>query len=77
MPEIERRQVAALAPKPFPFMAAQVIFRPGGTRPEIRLNEEVKAVIDVRDKEGVAIKDGDPVFAEHVEALQFHGVTGD
>jgi len=67
MPEIERRQVAALAPKPFPFMAAQVIFRPGGTRPEIRLNEEVKAVIDVNYKEGVAIKDGDPVFAEHVE----------
>jgi len=67
MPEIERRQAAGLLPKPFPFMAAQVIFRPGGTRPEIRLNEEVKALIDVKYKDGVAIKHGDPVFAEHVE----------
>jgi uncharacterized protein (UPF0332 family) len=66
-PEIERRQAAGLIPKPFPFMAAQVIFHPGGTRPEIRLNEEVKAVIDVKYKDGVAINKGDAVLAEHVE----------
>ena len=67
MPEIERRQAAGLLPKPFPFMAAQVIFRPGGTGPEIRLNEEVKAVIDVKYKEGVEIKPGDSVLTDHVE----------
>jgi hypothetical protein len=70
LPEIERRQAAGLAPKPFPFMAGQVIMYADERPVEIRLNEQVKAVLDVKYKDGVSIKIGEPVYANDVKGFK-------
>lgn len=67
LPEVERRQAAGLIPKPYEFIAAQVIFYADGRPRRIRLNEEVVAVIDVKYKNGVPDKIGKPVSSDEVE----------
>ena len=47
-PEIERRREAGRLPEGFELHAAQVIFEMELDAPEIRLNEEVKAVLKIR-----------------------------
>jgi len=47
-PEIEKRRRAGRIPDSFSLYAAQVIMDLDGTAPEVRLNEEVKAVLKVR-----------------------------
>jgi uncharacterized protein (UPF0332 family) len=71
LPEVERRQAADLIPKPFPLLAAQVIIHSDGRPHEIRLNEEVRANLDVKYKEGISDKIGKPVFAHEIERLNF------
>ncbi len=69
LPEIERRQVAGLAPKPFPFIAGQVIMYADARPMEVRLNEEVKAILDVKYKDGVSIQTGQVVYAHDVDGF--------
>jgi uncharacterized protein (UPF0332 family) len=71
LPEVERRQTAGLIPKPFPLLAAQVIIHLDGRPHEIRLNDEVRAILDVKYKEGVGDKTGKAVFAHEIERLNF------
>jgi hypothetical protein len=62
-PEIERRRSANTISSSFHLRAAQVIFNIGAGRPEIRLNEEVKAVMKIKVnkpmKKGDVVKIGD------------------
>ena len=71
LPEVERRQAAGLIPKPFPLLAAQVIIHSDGRPHDIRLNDEVRAVLDVKYKQGVGDKTGKLVFVHEVERLNF------
>jgi HEPN domain. len=57
-PEIDRRIAGGSIQAPFPLKAAQIVFNPG-LPPEVRLNEQVKAVAAVRATR--PIKSGEPV----------------
>jgi len=68
-PEIRRRQETGTAPKPYPVKAAQAIFYGDGRRREIRLNEEVRALGEIKLKEGVLKAEGDGVTVEEIEEI--------
>jgi HEPN domain-containing protein len=68
-PEIRRRQESGAAPKPFPLHAAQVILY-ADTRPhQIRLNEEVQALGEMKLKDGVSKLKGEPVYLSEIEEI--------
>ena len=66
-PEIHRRQEQGVAPKPFQLRKAQVIICPDERPNEIRLNEEVQAVGQIKLKDGVIKKPGDPIYLDEFE----------
>ncbi len=68
-PEIERRQEEGLLDKPFVLKQWQVVFFPGRTKPEVRLNEEAKIIVQFKLKKGRAVKKGEPIFADDVEDI--------
>jgi hypothetical protein len=78
VPEIERRQAAGLAPKPYPLQKAQVVMNVG--RPnQVRLNDEVKAVmsVEVDDEVKRTMQRGDPVFWDTVKSISDVRLTDD
>ncbi len=69
-PEVERRQAAGLAPKPYPFKKAQVVLNVD--RPvQVRLDDEVKAIMSVEVEEEVkgGMKDGQPVPWDVIKSI--------
>ena len=68
-PEIQRRQKKGLAPEPFPLRAAQVILYADGLPAEIRLNEEVQAVGEIKLKGGITKGKGDVIYLHEVEEM--------
>lgn len=68
-PEIRRRQEQSGAPKPFPLRAAQVIIYPNDRPNEIRLNEEVEAIGNMKLKDGITKTKGEVVYLHEVEAV--------
>jgi HEPN domain-containing protein len=62
VPEIERRQATGEAPKPFPLRAAQVLLHPQAGKRTVRLNEEVKAHLGAKLRDGVVKQPGDLVY---------------
>ncbi len=69
-PEIRRRQELGTAPKPFPLRAAQVLIYSDDRPNEVRLNEEVRALAEVRLKSGITKKQGESVYVHDVEGVQ-------
>jgi hypothetical protein len=77
-PEIERRQVAGLAPKPYPLQKAQVVMNVG--RPiQVRLNDEVKAVmsVEVEDEVKLNMQIGQPVRWDAIKSIADVRLTED
>ena len=70
LPEVERRQRAGRATRPFPLRAVQVVFSPDERGPLVRLNEEVKCIAGVALKNGVRKIKGDTVFSTEVAGLR-------
>ena len=52
-PEIERRRAAGLIGDDWPFIAAQIVFNVGGQN-EVRLNDQVKAVLQLKPTRPIA-----------------------
>lgn len=69
-PEIKKRQEKGDAPNPFELYAAQALFFADGRSREIRLNEEVQTVKEVKLKAGVSKKAGDPIFEDELEDIR-------
>lgn len=69
LPEIGRRQELGLLDKPLNLRAAQIIFFPDRRTPEVRINSEVKAIGEVKLKDGVTKKPGEAVFESEREGL--------
>src|SRR5262245_351669 len=67
-PEVQRRQAAGTLPKPFGFRCAQVVMNVGAGAPEVRLNDEVKAVMlgKPRRKD---LKKGDAVYWDDLSSI--------
>jgi HEPN domain-containing protein len=74
-PEIERRREAEALPDNFALSAAQVIFNPGADAPEVRLNEEVTAAVQVEVKRDIA--KGEEVTAGDISAYKAIVLTED
>ena len=70
LPEVRRRQEAGELPKPFGLRAAQVVFDPDRQRPVVRLNEEVRALADMRLKHGIQRGVGEPVMLGEIEEIR-------
>ena len=70
VPAIEERQASGDISRPFPLRSAQVIFFPDGRKPEVRLNEEIKAIGQVKMRAGVSKNAGDPISEQEIEGLQ-------
>lgn len=68
-PAIEMRRAAGLR-TPTMLRAAQVIFYPDGRKPEVRLNEEVRAIGKVKFREGISKKAGEAILEDEVEGLE-------
>jgi hypothetical protein len=70
IPAIEERQSARELPKPAALMSAQVIFFPDGRKPQVRINEEVRAIGQVKMREGVTKNAGDPICQHEIQGLE-------
>lgn len=68
-PDIQRRQNIDELPKPLDLRAAQIIFYPDGRKPQVRINSEVKAIREVKLKNGLSKKAGEPIYAHEIEGL--------
>ena len=68
-PAIAERQAKGELPKPLHLSAAQIIFSPDGRKPLVRINKEIRAISDVRLKEGIGKKAGEPVYDNEIEGL--------
>ena len=71
LPEIDRRQLAGTLPKPVDLRRAQVLLSIGDV-PQVRLNDEVKAIMEGRLK--VAKEEGELIYADEVESIEFVGL---
>jgi hypothetical protein len=69
-PAVEERQPKNELPRPLPLQAAQIIFFPDGSKPLVRVNDEVQAVGEVKLKSGVSKNVGDPIYANEIEGLE-------
>jgi HEPN domain-containing protein len=68
-PEIKRRQDVGQLPAVFAFRAAQIIFYADGRKPELRIDDEVRALAKLKLKEGIIKKAGDPILASELDGL--------
>lgn len=69
-PELLRRQEAGELPKPLKISYAQVILFPDGRKPQVRVNEEVRALCKIKYKDGIVKKVGEPVFDHEIERIE-------
>ncbi len=70
-PEIKRRKEANTLSEPFVLKRAQIIFYSDGKRKnEVRLNSEVKAIVDMKLKSGISKKKGEPIYENEVEGIK-------
>lgn len=74
-PEVMRRQEAGELPKPLDLRAAQIIFSPDDRRPNVRINEEVRAISKVKFKPGITKKPGDPIYENEIDGLEEINLT--
>ncbi len=79
LPAIQGRQQAGTLPESFALWAAQVIFHADGRPTKVRLNEEIRAIADVRLRlpRGVTKVRGEPIFASEVDEVSRIRLTPD
>jgi len=77
VPELKRRQEAGTLPKPVELTAFQIIWFPDGRERLIRINEEVRAHLVVKLKDGTEPALGTTVFWDDVEQVQGIRLTDD
>jgi uncharacterized protein (UPF0332 family) len=68
LPAIRERQEKGELPKPLGLKAAQIIFRPEGGKPEIRVNSEVKGKAIARLSK--AVQAGDPLGQDQIDDIE-------
>lgn len=76
-PEVTRRQEKGELPRPLELRAAQIIFYADGRRPEVRINSEVKAIGEMKLKDGISKNTGDPVYENELDGLEDIALTQD
>ncbi len=77
-PSLKARIVQGELPNPFPLSELrrlQILFSPQGGKPLVRINGEVRAIAQVRPKQGVAIEKGDPVSFDQIESIGAIGLA--
>lgn len=67
-PEVVRRQDAGLLPKPLDLHRAQIVCYPDGRPNDIRINDEVRALLKVRVTREVS--PGSPVYVSDFDAIE-------
>lgn len=75
LPEIEKRQKNGSLPVLFVLRSAQIVFFPDSTQKIIRLNEEVRAIAQVKVKQATVKKKGEPVFVNEIEDIKRVALT--
>ena len=72
VPSVEDRQEKGELDKPLRLGMAQIVFKPDGGKPIVRINSEVKgrAVVKIPDHAERGVDAGDPVTWEHMEGIQ-------
>ena len=68
-PAVAERQAAGELAKPLDLRAAQIIFYPDGSKPAVRVNDEIKAIGQVKLRNGVSKKAGEPIYANEIGGL--------
>jgi hypothetical protein len=68
VPEINERRKSGKIGKSFDLSAAQIIFFPDGKKPEVKLNNEIRAIGDVKLK--VSKKKGDLIYEHDIDGIQ-------
>lgn len=66
-PEIKNRQANGSLPEGFQLSKAQILFFPDGTKPKVRLNDEVKALVEFKLKKGISKKRGEFIYENEID----------
>lgn len=77
LPNIKRRQEKGELSDPLHLMAAQVLIYPDERPTEVRVNEEVRAVAEMKLKPDVEVNPGDPIYAHQLESVSNFRLTED
>jgi len=72
LPELERRELPLTE---IHLRAAQIIFFPNGRRPEIRINDEIRALASVKLKAGISKDKGELIYENEVEGIDVIGLS--
>ncbi len=70
LPEIDRRQAAGSLPKPIDLQKFQIIWHPDQRPREIRINDEVRARLKVKLRDGVQKTEGEDVHLCDIEGIE-------
>lgn len=72
LPSIRERQKSGELPKPLALSMAQIIFKPEGGKPEVRINTEIKGRTIANLKEGLEepLKAGDPISLNQLDGIK-------
>ena len=76
LPEIRRREESGQIKAPFALLAAQIVFSPNGTSPEIRLNEEVQISLDATLVDGTRTNQGGRFSAADIIDIHTYRLSG-
>ncbi len=77
LPDVRRRQECGASPRPLVLAKFQILFSADGSRPLVRLNEEVKTCARVKLKEGVTKRKDEPVRKDEIEAIEYMDLPPD
>lgn len=77
LPNIKRRQEKGELPDPLHLMAAQVLIYPDERPTEVRVNEEVRAIAEMKLKPDVEVMPGDPIYTHQLESVSNFRLTED
>ncbi len=75
IPEIKRRHSAGTVETPVELIAAQIVFFPDERKPQIRINDEVRALAKAKAKPGILKKKGEAVFEHELDYLREFALT--
>jgi len=69
LPEINKRQAKGELPIPVELIKVQIVFYPDERRHQIRINDEVSAIAELKLKKGVGKKKGEPIIQHETEGI--------
>jgi len=70
LPEIQRRKEKGILPENFQLTGAQVLFSLDESCNRIRLNDEVRAIAEIKLKKDIGKSKGEPVFEHEIESIE-------